>query len=211
MNTQDHINKREELKTRLARQEGRISDRMQQYEQLKEQVKKEFGTDDLTALREKYADLKKEQEQLMENVAHGNAVIERAVEALEQGEKIPADVMKGLEDIAQDTSEHDTENHQQASDSEGTEEETQTLKPQFSEQDQPEEFSSEAETDDTPNAEGENEEIPEFDPLTETVTEAEEAKQTTVAEATDRKQKQQEQRPAAKSQLSAFEDSEEYL
>ncbi len=198
MNTQQDIQKREELKNRLARQEGRISDRLQHFEELKEQVKKEFGTDDLTQLRSIYSDLKKKKEALLDEIGHGNALIERAVESLENGEAMPADVVNGLEKLAQsagktnDTADADESslNDTNTAQEDDTDDTGSGLNPEFEKQDTPEEdllpeSNSEQEAESHESEPLSSEDAPDFDPLQETVSNAENARNKTMEQAAE--------------------------
>lgn len=128
MSLNDQVKKRDELQARKARQEGRISDRLNEYQTIMDEVEKEFGTRDLNKLRQVYSSLQKEKKELDAQVAHGNALTERAIEALEKDMAIPGDVLRGLEELIGQSQE---QTEQDGSEGESLESDAQNEIPHF--------------------------------------------------------------------------------
>lgn len=98
MNTNQLIEQQKQLNARLVRQEYALNEKKKQLDIQRAQVEEKFGTTDINELRNIYKRLKSARDNASTKLANIQRLSNQALDLIEAGEMVPADLAKQLEE-----------------------------------------------------------------------------------------------------------------
>lgn len=98
MNTNQLIEQQKQLNARLVRQEYALNEKKKQLDIQRSHIEEKFGTTDIDELRGIYKRLKKARDNASAQLANIQRLSNQALDLIEAGEMVPADLAKQLEE-----------------------------------------------------------------------------------------------------------------
>lgn len=99
MQAQQMTEKRDGLRKRLSREEGRQAQREEEFNQLKEQAAERYGTTSPTKLAQIFKETKEKRIDLQMKVEQGYELAELALGYLEQDKPLPGELIKQIDEL----------------------------------------------------------------------------------------------------------------